>query len=154
MTKVISVHDINKRLPGPSLAIECIDHLVLTVRDMQRTSAFYQNVLGMSVQLLPDGRVELKFGRYKINLQQEGRSYGPKSNFGRFWNGNLCFITKNSMDEILEVLHHRAVPIEDGPGYRIGATGRIHSVYVLDPEKNLVEISTYQIDSVDEPQDP
>ena len=129
------------------MKMEYVDHLVLTVREMKKTSDFYNKILGMEVTVLPDERRELKFGRQKINLQEDGKPYGPASNYGRFWNGNLCFITKTPMEEILKILTDNNIVIEDGPGTRIGATGKIYSVYFRDPEQNLIEVSNHLDDN-------
>ncbi len=126
------------------MKIERLDHLVLTVKNMKRSCEFYSKIFDVNIEVLPDGRRELKFGNQKINLQQEDKAYGPKSNYGRSWNGNLFFITRTPMKDILRKLAKNTIPIEDGPGMRSGAMGQIHSVYFHDPEKNLIEVSNYE----------
>ena len=123
--------------------IDRLDHLVLTVNDLQRTIAFYEKVLGMEVVRFGDGRYALHFGRQKINLHERGREFEPKASAPCPGSADLCFITNTPLDDVIRHLDNCNVPIEEGPVDRTGATGRIRSVYLRDPDRNLIEISNY-----------
>lgn len=125
--------------------IDSLDHLVLTVRDIDATVAFYERVLGMrAVQFTPaDGsrRVALAFGRQKINLHQQGREFEPKAETPMPGSADLCFLTAKPLDDVIAHLKACDVAIAEGPVRRTGATGPILSVYLRDPDGNLLEIS-------------
>ncbi|MBL4787271.1 MAG: VOC family protein [Cohaesibacteraceae bacterium] len=118
-----------------------IDHLVITCRDMEISRTFYTDILGFEASDLEDGRVEIQFGFCKINLQPYGRNYGPSSNAGRNWNCNFCILTPEPVKLLSEKLIRHGIEIEQGPAEKIGAMGPILSIYIRDPDKNLVEIS-------------
>jgi catechol 2,3-dioxygenase-like lactoylglutathione lyase family enzyme len=120
-----------------------LDHLVLTVADIQRTCAFYTKVLGMTVVTFGEGRTALRFGQQKINLHAAGAIPGLVANTPTPGSGDLCFITEVPLAEVVAHLEKCAVPIVAGPGPRAGAIGTIQSVYIRDPDQNLVEISNY-----------
>lgn len=123
--------------------IDRLDHLVLTVADLNRTINFYSMVLGMEVIRFGEGRVALAFGRQKINLHEAGKEFEPKANVPMPGSADLCFITNISLDDVIKHLKAKKIIIEEGPVMRAGALGPINSVYVRDPDQNLIEISTY-----------
>jgi catechol 2,3-dioxygenase-like lactoylglutathione lyase family enzyme len=120
-----------------------LDHLVLTVADIERTCAFYVRVLGMEVVTFGKGRKALRFGQQKINLHAADAIPGLVADRPTPGSGDLCFITEVPLAEIVAHLESCAVPIVAGPGPRAGAIGTIQSVYIRDPDRNLVEISNY-----------
>jgi catechol 2,3-dioxygenase-like lactoylglutathione lyase family enzyme len=121
--------------------INSLDHLVLTVRDIEVTCDFYARVLGMEVVIFDQGRKALRFGRQKINLHQAGREFEPKAAKPTPGSGDLCFITDIPLDRVIEHLQTCRVNILEGPVHRTGATDRLESVYIRDPDDNLIEIS-------------
>jgi catechol 2,3-dioxygenase-like lactoylglutathione lyase family enzyme len=125
------------------MEIERLDHLVLTVADIERSCEFYKQVLGMDVVHFGEGRTALKFGRQKINLHPADRIPGLVADKPTPGSGDLCFITPVPLSEVTAHLARCAVPIVAGPGPRAGAVGTIQSVYIRDPDQNLVEISNY-----------
>ena len=125
------------------MQIERLDHLVLTVADISRTCDFYRRVLGMEVVTFGDGRTALRFGQQKINLHPADNVPNLVADKPTPGSGDLCFITKTPLVEVLLHLEKCGVPIVAGPGSRAGAIGTIQSVYIRDPDQNLVEISNY-----------
>jgi catechol 2,3-dioxygenase-like lactoylglutathione lyase family enzyme len=125
------------------LKINCLDHFVLTVKDINVTCDFYTTVLGMQVQTFGEGRKALKFGYQKINLHQSGKEFEPKANIPTPGSADLCFITDTPLEEVILFLKARNVPILEGPVARTGALGKIKSVYFRDPDLNLIEVSNY-----------
>jgi catechol 2,3-dioxygenase-like lactoylglutathione lyase family enzyme len=125
------------------MQIERLDHLVLTVADIDRTCAFYTRVLGMEVVKFGDGRTALKFGRQKINLHPADNVPSLVADKPTPGSADLCFIAATPLAEVIAHLENCGVPIVSGPGSRAGAIGTIRSVYVRDPDRNLVEISNY-----------
>lgn len=123
--------------------IDRIDHLVLTVRDIGATCAFYTRVLGMQMVTFGAGRTALAFGSQKINLHQAGREFDPKALHPTPGSGDLCFITDVPLSEVITHIQSCGVAIEEGPVQRTGATGPIESIYLRDPDGNLIEISNY-----------
>lgn len=121
--------------------IEQLDHLVLTVADITRTCTFYEQVLGFKVVTFKEGRQALTFGNQKINLHQVGLEFEPKALQPTAGSGDLCFIAVTPLDTVIEELRALNVPIEEGPVTRTGATGPILSVYIRDPDHNLIEIA-------------
>lgn len=125
------------------MKIERLDHLVLTVRSIEATLAFYTRALGMEEITFGAGRIALRFGAQKINLHEQGKEFDPKANSPAPGSADLCFITEVPLSEVVEHLHSFGVKIIEGPTERTGATGRILSVYFRDPDLNLIEISNY-----------
>jgi catechol 2,3-dioxygenase-like lactoylglutathione lyase family enzyme len=123
--------------------IDRIDHFVLTVRDLAATAAFYERVLGMRLVTFGEGRKALAFGRQKINLHEAGREFEPKARTPVPGSGDFCLVTERPLDEVARHLAACGVPIEAGPVPKTGATGPIRSLYLRDPDGNLVEISNY-----------
>mgnify|MGYP001473545224 CR=1 FL=1 len=123
--------------------IERLDHLVLTVADIDVTVDFYERVLGMRHERFGAGRSALVFGRQKFNLHQAGREFEPKAARPTPGANDLCLITQWSMAQVLEHLAGQGVSVEEGPVARTGAVGPIESVYFRDPDSNLIEVSRY-----------
>lgn len=123
-----------------------LDHLVLTVRDISATLAFYTHVLGMRSEPFQPAsgpvRQALKFGSQKINLHQAGQEFLPKATAAAPGTADLCFLSDRPLTDWLDHLETCKVAVEDGPVRRTGATGPILSLYVYDPDGNLIEIST------------
>lgn len=120
-----------------------IDHIVLTVKDIDITVAFYTSVLGMQQERFAEGRVALKFGSQKINLHQLGNEFEPKALKPTSGSTDLCFITELPIEEAYQFVQAQAVPIIEGIVPRTGANGPIRSFYFRDPDGNLIEVSSY-----------
>jgi catechol 2,3-dioxygenase-like lactoylglutathione lyase family enzyme len=118
-----------------------LDHLVLTVRDLDATVRFYVDGLGMRLETFGEGRKALHFGSQKINLHVAGHEFEPKAAHPTPGSGDLCFLSERPLAEISERLALLGYPIIDGPVARAGATGPIRSIYTRDPDGNLVEIA-------------
>ncbi|SEP18813.1 VOC family protein [Amycolatopsis saalfeldensis] len=125
------------------MRIDRLDHLVLTVADVDATVVFYTRVLGMTEVTFKGGRKALAFGRSKINLHQAGHEFEPKARRPAAGSADLCLITTDTLDEVQDDLARAGVPVEEGPVERTGATGPILSVYFRDPDGNLIEVSRY-----------
>jgi catechol 2,3-dioxygenase-like lactoylglutathione lyase family enzyme len=125
------------------MKIDRLDHLVLTVRDVDATCAFYERALGMAVVTFGEGRRALAFGRQKINLHPAGREFEPKADRPTPGSADLCLIAAVPLEEAIAHLRACGVDIVEGPVTRTGATGPIRSVYFRDPDRNLIEVSTY-----------
>jgi catechol 2,3-dioxygenase-like lactoylglutathione lyase family enzyme len=123
--------------------IDRIDHVVLTVDDVERAIAFYVDVLGMVEVTFGSGRKALTFGSSKINLHQRGREFEPKAATPTPGSADLCLIADDPLEEVLAELAANGVAVEEGPVARTGATGPIMSVYLRDPDRNLIELSNY-----------
>ncbi|MFN2746749.1 MULTISPECIES: VOC family protein [unclassified Bacillus (in: firmicutes)] len=121
--------------------IKRLDHFVLTVKDLQETISFYTRVLGMKEETFGSGRKALRFGNQKINLHEAGNEFTPKAKHPLPGSADLCFIAEETIDDIIEHLRQNNVNIEEGPVRRTGALGPIVSVYIRDPDQNLIEIS-------------
>jgi catechol 2,3-dioxygenase-like lactoylglutathione lyase family enzyme len=124
------------------MKIVAIDHVVLTVEDVDRTIAWYGDVLGLSVTSYGDGRLALTFGEQKLNLHAAGREIAPHAQRPTPGSADVCFIVDASTDETVAALRQAGVEIELGPVERIGATATLTSVYVRDPDGNLVELAS------------
>ncbi len=120
--------------------VESLDHLVLTVADIERTCAFYEAVLGMQ-HVEAEGRHALHFGSQKINLHQRDNTLDPKALRPTPGSADLCFITAVPIPSVLLHLARCDVPVIEGPVGRIGATSPLLSVYLRDLDDNLIEIS-------------
>jgi catechol 2,3-dioxygenase-like lactoylglutathione lyase family enzyme len=121
--------------------IDHLDHLVLTAVDVEATVDFYTRVLGMQLQRFGDGRMAFSFGNQKINLHQRGNEFEPKAHLPVPGALDLCFIASIPLQQVIARLNEAQWPIIEGPVLRTGATGPIRSVYVRDPDLNLIEIS-------------
>ena len=127
-----------------AITIDRIDHLVLTVRDVEATCEFYSRVLGMRVvRFGGEGRTALHFGRTKINLHQAGREFEPKAAAPAPGSADFCLISTTPIEAVAAHLRASGVEMILGPVPKEGASGALTSVYVRDPDGNLVEISTY-----------
>jgi catechol 2,3-dioxygenase-like lactoylglutathione lyase family enzyme len=122
------------------MKVDSLDHLVLTVADIERACVFYEAVLGME-HAESEGRHALRFGAQKINLHQKDHTFEPKAQRPTPGSGDLCFLTSMPIPEVLTHLARCDVPVIEGPVTRTGATGQLLSVYVRDHDGNLVEIS-------------
>lgn len=129
------------------MQVERLDHLVLTVADVAASCAFYQRVLGLREVSFGAGRKALAFGQQKINLHQHGAEFEPKAQRPTPGSADLCFIVSTPLDEVIAHLGACAVPIEEGPVRRSGATGPLLSVYIRDPDDNLIELANLQEDA-------
>jgi catechol 2,3-dioxygenase-like lactoylglutathione lyase family enzyme len=125
------------------MQIDRIDHIVLTVFDLERTLDFYSRVLGMEPVSFAGGRRALAFGRQKLNLHLAGREFEPKALKPVPGAIDLCLITLTPLAEVMDTLKSNGVAIIEGPVDKTGATGPIKSVYFRDPDGNLVEVSNY-----------
>jgi catechol 2,3-dioxygenase-like lactoylglutathione lyase family enzyme len=121
--------------------IDHLDHLVLTTSDRAACVDFYTRVLGMELQTFAGARLALRFGQQKINLHERGREFEPKAHLPVPGALDLCFIAQVPLAQVIERLAHHGWPVIEGPVERTGATQRIRSVYVRDPDLNLIEIS-------------
>jgi catechol 2,3-dioxygenase-like lactoylglutathione lyase family enzyme len=124
--------------------IDHIDHIVLTTRDREGCVRFYSEVLGMKLESFrtpTETRWALKFGSQKINIHEWGREFTPRAHVAAPGTLDLCFIAAVPLEEVMRRLEQAGVPILDGPVEKTGATSKIRSVYVRDPDLNLVEIS-------------
>lgn len=123
------------------MQIRQLDHLVLTVADIEATCAFYGDVLGMQRVHFGPGRTALTFGQQKINLHPAARPFEPSAASPTPGSADLCFITETPLEDVAAELATAGVAIIEGPVARTGATGPLKSVYVRDPDDNLIEIS-------------
>ena len=121
--------------------IDHLDHLVLTTTDSSACIDFYTRVLGMQLHTFAGGRLALHFGQQKINLHERGREFEPKAHLPVPGALDLCFIAQVPLAQVVERLEQHGWPVIEGPVERTGATQRIRSVYVRDPDLNLIEIS-------------
>lgn len=126
-----------------SLKIDRFDHMVFTVRDIERTCEFYSKVLGMEVITFEGGRRALRFGEQKINLHLAGAEFEPKADPPVPGSQDVCLITKTDLAEALAHVESCGVEIIEGPGDKSGAVGPIRSFYFRDPDGNLIEVSNY-----------
>jgi catechol 2,3-dioxygenase-like lactoylglutathione lyase family enzyme len=123
--------------------IDHIDHIVLTTRDRDGCIRFYTQVLGMKLESFGENRLALSFGSQKINLHEWGREFTPRAHVAAPGTLDLCFIASVSLEDVVARLKAFNVGIIEGPVMKTGAQGPIRSVYVRDPDLNLVEISVY-----------
>ena len=123
------------------MKIERIDHLNLTVADIDRSLEFYKRVLGMETESVSEGRAALHFGQQKVHLDAANGTTAMRGE--RRMPAHICFITETPISEVMAHLERCGVPVRMGPGPRAGAIGTIQSVYIDDPDQNSIEISTY-----------
>jgi len=121
--------------------IDSLDHLVLTVADIEATCVFYQRVLGMEVVTFGQSRKALAFGTQKINLHQAGREFAPKAHRPTPGSADLCLLTSVPLAQVQDHLAACGVALIEGPVQRTGAQGPILSVYFRDPDRNLIEVA-------------
>lgn len=118
-----------------------IDHIVLTVKNINKTVQFYESVLGMVGESFGEGRIALRFGDQKINLHEHDNEFEPKANKPTPGSEDLCFLTKTKLELFMEHVKSKGVKIIEGPVARTGATGPIISFYFRDPDQNLIEVA-------------
>jgi catechol 2,3-dioxygenase-like lactoylglutathione lyase family enzyme len=126
--------------------IDHIDHIVLTTRDKDACIRFYRDALGMelvSFRTPTEERLALKFGKQKINLHEWGKEFDPKAHVPVPGSLDLCFIASLPLEQVIEKVKQAGVPIIAGPVMKTGARGQIRSIYMRDPDLNLVELSVY-----------
>ena len=126
------------------MRVERLDHLVLTVADIDASCTFYQRVLGMQVVTFGQGRKALAFGQQKINLHRLGAEFEPKALRPAPGSADLCLLVSTPLVEVMAHLQRCDVAIEEGPMPRTGATGPLLSVYIRDPDRNLIELANLQ----------
>lgn len=125
------------------MKISHLDHLVLTVKNIETTADFYQRTLGLEKQTFGENRVALKFGHQKINLHQVGKEYEPKAQTPTPGSADLCFVIETPLAEAMQQVRDGGVEIIEGPVERAGAMGLISSFYFRDPDNNLIEVGHY-----------
>src|SRR5450432_162117 len=125
------------------MKIDRIDHIVITAFDLERTLDFYSRVMGMEPITFAGGRRGLAFGRQKINLHQAGREFEPRALRPTPGSADVCLIVAEPITSVISELAAAGVAIEEGPVSRTGAAGPIISVYLRDPDQNLIEPSNY-----------
>ena len=123
-----------------------IDHIVITVSDMKKTIHFYSDILGMEINQFYSKsdntyRKSLKFGKQKINLHDASNPYKPNAEVALPGTLDICFLTDEPLSHWIKTFNKNNVTIESGPILKTGAIGPIESIYVRDPDKNLIEIS-------------
>jgi catechol 2,3-dioxygenase-like lactoylglutathione lyase family enzyme len=123
------------------MKVQRIDHIVLTVADIERTLAFYERVLGMTAVSFGEGRRALAFGDQKLNLHRAGREFEPKALRPTPGAIDLCLVTDVPLGEVAAHLRSESVVIEHGPVDKTGARGPLRSLYFRDPDGNLIEVS-------------
>ena len=117
-----------------------LDHLVLTVRSLDRTTEFYEK-LGMKSVTFGQGRKALQFGDQKINLHEAGKEFEPKAQAPTPGSADLCFWTDMPIEAVITHLAAEGIPLIEGPVERTGAVSKLRSIYVRDPDQNLIEIA-------------
>ena len=125
------------------MQIDRLDHLVRTVADIEATVDFYTRVLGLRAETFDGGRRALVLGRQKINLHEVGREFTPRAARATAGSADFCLITGTPLDQVQHELAAAGIAIEVGPVPKVGALGPMRSVYVRDPDANLVEIAVY-----------
>ncbi len=125
------------------MKIDRIDHVVLTVADIEKTCEFYSRVLGMEVVTFGENRRALRFGRQKLNLHERGKEASLRARTAIPGAVDICLITESPIEEVVSQLQRAGVSIEEGPIERSGAIGPMMSVYFRDLDENLIEVSRY-----------
>jgi catechol 2,3-dioxygenase-like lactoylglutathione lyase family enzyme len=123
------------------MQISKLDHLVLTVKDIEKTTAFYVSVMGMIKEVFGSGRIALKCGSQKINLHEFGKEFEPKANKPMPGSADLCFITQTPLNDAMAHVKRCGVEIIEGPVERTGANSPLRSFYFRDPDHNLIEVA-------------
>jgi catechol 2,3-dioxygenase-like lactoylglutathione lyase family enzyme len=125
------------------ISLDRLDHIVLTVADVEAAVDFYTRVLGMRAVTFDEGRRALHFGAQKINLHRAGHEFTPRATTPAPGSADFCLISATPIEEVAAHLERCGVPIESGPVARTGAQGPMTSVYFRDPDGNLLEVATY-----------
>ena len=123
------------------MQVSKLDHLVLTVKDVEKTTSFYVSAMGMKKEVFGNGRVALKCGDQKINLHEFGKEFEPKANKPVPGSADICFITRTPLNDAMAYVKRCGVEIIEGPVERTGASGPIRSFYFRDPDGNLIEVA-------------
>lgn len=126
-----------------AIQIEALDHLVLTVSNIETSCRFYRDVLGMEIVTFGTGRKALRFGQQKINLHRYQHEFEPKVKKPIPGSADLCLVSHHPVSAVIDFLRDAQVDVEEGPVKRTGARGEITSVYIRDPDGNLIEICHY-----------
>ena len=126
------------------MKVDRLDHLVLTVKDLDATCEFYAGVLGLEVVTFGDKRKALACGSMRIHLHEAGQEFEPKAHRPTPGCADLCFLTAASIEEVMAHLNHWSVEIILGPVHRTGVAGKLKSVYFRDPDLNLIELGAKQ----------
>ena len=126
------------------MKISHLDHLVLTVDDIDATIEFYTEILGMEATVFGAGRKALTFGTQKINLHQKGKEFEHKAHLPTCGSADLCFVSVTPIEAIKSELTKKGIEIVEGIVERTGAIGKIRSIYVRDPDNNLIELCNYE----------
>ena len=124
-----------------TINITSLDHLVLTVASIDRTVEFYTRILGMEKVVFAGKRVALRFGRQKINLHQAGEELAPHASQPLPGSADICLLTDAPLADALAHLNAHHIPVIEGPVERTGACGKLLSIYIRDPDQNLIEIA-------------
>ncbi len=124
------------------MKVERINHLVLTVKDIDETCSFYKDILGMEVEEFSARRKALKFGNQGLTLRQKGRRFEPEAHVPTPGSIDICFIVTDSIEQIKTELESKNIAVE-GMVERRGPDGKITSIYFRDPDQNLIEVSNY-----------
>lgn len=125
------------------IKISKLDHLVLTVNNIDTSCDFYSHVLGMEIVTFGENRKALTFGDQKFNLHEAGKAFEPKADKPTPGAIDLCLITPTPIKTVIEALNQHHITIEQGPIERTGATGKLLSVYIRDPDNNLIELANH-----------
>lgn len=125
------------------MKLKSIDHFVLTVASIDATCRFYSDALGMDVVEFAEGRKALSFGTQKINLHEHGHEFEPKAATPLPGTADFCLIVDGSLESAVRHLASLNIKIEEGIVKRTGAAGPIRSIYIRDPDQNLIEISEH-----------
>ena len=125
------------------MKIDRIDHLVITTADPEKCFRFYTEILGMEL-VERNGRFALKFGNQKINIHRKKAEFLPAARNVVYGSLDLCFIAEGDIREIRKEIEDKGYPVELGIVQRTGALGPMDSIYLRDPDGNLVEISVYR----------
>ena len=123
------------------MEISSLDHLVLTVKDIEKTVSFYTSVMGMQKEVFGQGRVSLRYGEQKINLHEAGNEFEPKANRPTPGSADLCFITNTPLNEAMSHVKNCGIQIIEGPVKRAGTKSSLLSFYFRDTDGNLIEVA-------------
>ncbi len=123
------------------ITVESLDHLVLTVKNLEKTCEFYSQVLGMEIRRFGGNRIAMHFGKQKINLHEVGTVVDKNVRHAAPGSADLCFLTANAIEEVIKDLQDKGVNIIEGPVKRTGAQQTLKSIYLYDPDENLIEIA-------------
>ena len=123
------------------LQVNSIDHIVLTVKDIETSVTFYTSVLGMKMKMFGQERVALFFGNQKINLHKTGEEVSPHAQQPVSGSADICLLTNTPLEIAMKEVESHHVKILKGPVKRSGARGEMYSFYIRDPDGNLIEIA-------------